>query len=554
MPTLQDMQAQDANYAKQAQADDAAKAQQEQQKGQEQPPLQRLGSFVGHVTSSVIDSAVSLADSMYNTEAMRKARDVVAGGITAAANTADSIVPSVMGPSEQMMRVFDPATSADAQHQIENGNITSPIWDHAKGTIMDFRDAVQVQDPTMADNLLQGVGQLALPFAGYSRALARLHGISNMMAAGAVTDATALQPHDMRMADLFALGKHAEGKLGDVFNTISPDGSLLNSYMEFLADRGDETEAEGRFKNVLDGFGGNLIAMPLVHAAATTLKYGTAGVRAVINDAMQGGFAGPGPIKAQRGMVAFHGTANASFDAFDNAKIGTGQGAQSYGYGHYLAENATTGETYQKSLAGRYNTSPPLQDAMAAVKSNGGDKAKTIRQLTEQLSNPEIGEGSTDQGTRDRLRRQIDLIKSGAVDRGQGSLLKVQLNDEHVASMLDLDQPMGKQFKVLNKVPVGDQQKLQRFMDMHGVDLDLSELTGNEFRQLLTKAANEQALPKFGKGETYATAEQETSAYLNSKGIPGSKYLDQKSRITGEGTRNYVVFDGKNIKVVKPEK
>lgn len=543
--TPEQMQADGDAFSQQYDADKAAKTQQEQQKTQSPSPFERFSSFAGKVTTGAIDSAVSFADSMYDSEPMKKARDVVSGAITGATNIADTAVPSLLKPSEDF---FDAV-------QGKTPGATSPIWDHAKGSILDFRDAVSVQDPTFADNLLQGVGQLAIPFAGYSRALANVHGLANMVGAGAATDWTALQPHDPRMADLFALGKQTEGKLGAALKAIAPDGSLLNSYMEFLADRGDESEAEGRWKNVLDGAGVNMVAAPLLHAVGTTLKYGTAGLRTMIDNAIEtGGGLGaptPGSMRSQRGMVAFHGTAQAPFDAFDNAKIGSGQGAQSYGYGHYLAEDAATGETYQKSLAGRHNTSPTLTDAMNAVKSNNGDKVKTLRQLTEKLSQgDEASESSMDQGVRDKIRRQIDLIKSGATDRGQGSLLKVQLNDEHVANMLDLDKPMSKQYQVLNKIPVVDQQKLQRFMDMHGVDLDLSELTGNEFRQLLTKASNEQALPKFGKGETYPTAEQETSGYLNNHGIPGNKYFDQKSRITGEGTRNYVVFDGKNIKVV----
>jgi hypothetical protein len=47
---------------------------------------------------------------------------------------------------------------------------------------------------------------------------------------------------------------------------------------------------------------------------------------------------------------------------------------------------------------------------------------------------------------------------------------------------------------------------------------------------------------------------RQASQYLDQRGIPGSKYLDQGSRVTGEGTRNFVVFKGKNIKVVKGEK
>src|SRR6185437_6928239 len=85
---------------------------------------------------------------------------------------------------------------------------SSPVWDHAKAAILDFRDAVAVQDPNMVDNVVQGVAQLGVPFAGYSRALAGVHGLANAIISGALTDATALGPHDMRMADLIALGRH----------------------------------------------------------------------------------------------------------------------------------------------------------------------------------------------------------------------------------------------------------------------------------------------------------------------------------------------------------
>lgn len=41
------------------------------------------------------------------------------------------------------------------------------------------------------------------------------------------------------------------------------------------------------------------------------------------------------------------------------------------------------------------------------------------------------------------------------------------------------------------------------------------------------------------------------SKELADAGIPGIKYLDQGSRSSGDGTRNYVVFDDKLISIVK---
>jgi hypothetical protein len=82
----------------------------------------------------------------------------------------------------------------------------------------------------------------------------------------------------MRMADLLAVGRTTEGKLGDALRALGPHG--LNAYVNYLTSRKSETEAQGRFKNVLDGLGVNAVSIPLLHAAAVTLKQGQRALRA----------------------------------------------------------------------------------------------------------------------------------------------------------------------------------------------------------------------------------------------------------------------------------
>jgi hypothetical protein len=267
-----DFQAQDDAWGKQYDEQQVVAKQQEEQAKQPPTFLQKWGASVGRVTSSMLDGLVGAAEDPEFAAPGRAARDVAAGAITGATNIASAGVSAAkaMAPAIPGM---DPADVASA----------SPIWDHAKQHILDFRDAVAVKDPTLSDNIIQGVAQLAIPFAGYSRALSVFHGAANMFAAGALTDATALAPHDMRMADLFALGRTTEGKLGDALNQLSPDGSALNAYISYLSDRKNESEAEGRFKNVLDGFGVNSITTPLLAAAAVVLKQGVRGVRGAMD-------------------------------------------------------------------------------------------------------------------------------------------------------------------------------------------------------------------------------------------------------------------------------
>lgn len=297
-----DYQADQDAFSKQYDADQAAKAAQEAQKNSQQPPslLQRWGSSIGKVTSPMIDSALSEADA-WGTAAKRVGQDVAAGGITGAVNIADAAHSFVQSAVTNARRtnvdrvddVIDPANAAREANF--NAPPSSPIWDHAKASVLDFRDAVAVKDPNMVDGLTQSVAQLAIPFTGFSRALAGLHGFANMALAGGITDATALAPHDMRMADLISLGRTTEGKLGDALRMLAPDGGAVNAYINFLTDRGNESEAEGRFKNVLDGFGVNLIATPLLHSAAMVLKQGTAGLRYMVDNGVgsSGGLKGP---------------------------------------------------------------------------------------------------------------------------------------------------------------------------------------------------------------------------------------------------------------------
>lgn len=307
MATAQDMQAQDDAFLKQYDEQAAAKTQQAEQA--KQPPSfpSRWMAQVGRASLSQIDAAIA-DQPVEDNQIERKARDVGAGTVTDATNIVDagvSLAKSVAGGGD---------AGPINQYVV---NAVGPIWDHAKKAILDFRDAVQVKDPTLSDNLTQGAAQLAIPFAGYSRALAGLHGLASIAVAGAVTDATALGPHDGRFADLLALGQHTEGKLGDALRAMGPYG--LNSYINYLTDNHPgadpteraqyETEAQGRWRNVLDGFGVNLIATPIIHAAGVALKQGYAGVRyAMDNGALStGDLFKMGPVAgspaAQRGSI-----------------------------------------------------------------------------------------------------------------------------------------------------------------------------------------------------------------------------------------------------------
>ncbi|HEV2178329.1 MAG TPA: hypothetical protein VGU20_31030 [Stellaceae bacterium] len=287
--------AQNQAYAKQAAA--TAQARQAQEQAVKQPPtLATVGTQDrGHVTPGIIDSVLNEVG-QWGTAARHVGQDVMAGAATAAGNAMDA-AKAAGSPADPN----DPA------------NAPAPVWDHAREAIGDFRDAMVVQDPTGVDPVIQAGAQLALPFAAYSKALSALHGISNIVVSGAATDLTALAPHDMRTADLIRLGETTDTKIGAALRAIGPYG--LNAYINYLADRTNETEAQGRFKNALDGLGANLILTPLLHAAGIVVKQGVAATRYAVENGIRNTVSDlAGSIKvgpaAERGSIGVQNNAS----------------------------------------------------------------------------------------------------------------------------------------------------------------------------------------------------------------------------------------------------
>jgi hypothetical protein len=159
----------------------------------------------------------------------------------------------------------------------------------ARRALVAFRNHIAGDAVETSDHITQGIAQFAVPFAGWSKAARGMQlaadapklaqtgmKIAKVATAESATMATAFDPHAGRFADLVELGKHTEGKLADALNTIAPDGSAINAYIDYMTDRVNESEAEGRFKNVIDNLGISAVAAGLLHVGAKTLKAGHA--------------------------------------------------------------------------------------------------------------------------------------------------------------------------------------------------------------------------------------------------------------------------------------
>ena len=195
--------------------------------------------------------------------------------------------------------------------------------------------------------------------------------------------------------------------------------------------------------------------------------------------------------------TVWHGSPH-KFDRFDSSKIGTGEGAQAYGHGLYVAEDPRVAQSYKDALgAGRGDRD---EDTIARLlDAYNGDAAKASAELDRRAQYANIP------GGKERLRGLAEQVRSGVDPRG--SLYKVDLPDEAIAKMLDYDKPINQQSLYVRNA-----------LERAGINFESSALAG-----------------------PMAIGQE---AHLQKHGIPGIRYLDGGSRSAGQGSSNFVVFPG----------
>jgi hypothetical protein len=115
-------------------------------------------------------------------------------------------------------------------------------------------------------------------------------------------------------------------------------------------------------RRYLPAWAGNALAGREAQALATVSGRQVAGdmLSTAMNILPAGRFISPRP-----GIRAYHGSPY-DFDRFDLSKIGTGEGAQSYGHGLYFAENPKVAQAYKdQAISPMFANNPNFQAWMA---------------------------------------------------------------------------------------------------------------------------------------------------------------------------------------------
>jgi hypothetical protein len=271
--------------------------------------------------------------------------------------------------------------------------------------------------------------------------------------------------------------------------------------------------------------------------------------------------------KAHPKIRAFHGSPH-DFDKFSLEKIGTGEGAQAYGYGLYFTDKKDIAEFYRNQLTG---TTPGAPSGRAKYSVSGAEfpQGRSGHDALDVAGDIEMYLGvlrsSPNSDMIPFLRGKIDTRigswrasgtntgsagedmaaisdfwekhaskatpESVVENRGRTYAVDIDVDD---ADLLDWDKPLsqqGEKVRAALREVSGGKAKLW----MTGSDL---------YRGLAETRPVETILPKLG-------GDQAVSEALRQRGVKGIRYLAGDSRAAGKGNSNYVIFDDKLVSIAE---
>jgi len=301
--------------------------------------------------------------------------------------------------------------------------------------------------------------------------------------------------------------------------------------------------------------------------------------------------------QSARAQAAWHGTPY-TFDRFDISKIGSGEGAQAYGYGLYFAGKKEVAEHYRNTLTHPSTITADRQ----AVEDHGAEweRLKEVaRRAREKMDRMTFGPLSGTQSHRDAIRERdaaddaLDALYKRMIDEtiarggGRGRLYAVELAPKDDEYLL-WDKPLAEQSEKVREalhnaglprvevVRVANGWQIMADGEPQGFPYNRREdaegrvaagletnngmrtggTGGDIYKRIAEKLApplppDSPGTPKgWGYVERGDEGQPAASRALHAAGVRGIKYLDGSSRSKGDGTYNYVLFDDKDVEIL----
>jgi hypothetical protein len=214
----------------------------------------------------------------------------------------------------------------------------------------------------------------------------------------------------------------------------------------------------------------------------------------------------PGVLADTRGAIrAFHGSPY-DFERFDMSKIGTGEGAQAYGHGLYLAESEDVARVYRDQVKD-----------MAAIAAANARMSELARQMDPLRKPGTLREFTDPRGN--ELVAEYDRLMAEKMKPGR--MYEARINAEP-EQFLDWDKPLVQQSEAVRSA-LENAGGAASYIGNSGMPL------GHFIRQAGRNRYTASDLFNRG-GEPLTMTDADVSARLWEAGIPGSRYLDQSSR------------------------
>jgi len=258
-----------------------------------------------------------------------------------------------------------------------------------------------------------------------------------------------------------------------------------------------------------------------------------------------------------REIDVYHGSPHV-FDEFDASKIGTGEGAQAYGHGIYLAESPNVAQHYSTGGGGLV----PVQGKDNVYFNGQWVQDFSDKKSPEGLAKYAMSQSSTGTTIQEKIEALNKIGRKDAANwlgknadkfnQSKGNLYTADLPDEMVDRMLDWDKTLSEQSpSVLAALEKSKNKQIRAMLEYAKTPYTGAGIEGET--KTMGEAYRTMSMSLSGRANAESA---KASKLLQQAGIPGVRYLDAGSRGQGgTGTRNFVVFPGeeKKVKILKRE-
>ena len=243
------------------------------------------------------------------------------------------------------------------------------------------------------------------------------------------------------------------------------------------------------------------------------------------------------PKEDEPGIIAFHGS-GADFDEFRLEMIGTGEGAQAYGYGLYFTDSEDIAKFYKTSVSGNYVTAQTLMfDEIVQVLKG---KIKLTTDTVSDIITKKTPVDSLPQETQNQIKEILQKNYEEELKKNAGKTYKVGLAPKP-DELLDNEKTITEQTKKIRDALYANEEikaLIKRKQEDDGLPPEL--YTGQDLYADLSRNLQ---------------SDVAASDELLNAGIKGLKYRAAGSRganvDASDAEMNYVIFDDRAIKILE---